>query len=297
MTQEVQAIVLNWNEPEQTIKCIASLKEQTYDNLHICLVDNNSTDESVDRIQQKFPDIDYRNASKNLGFAGGMNLGITESVNSGAEYTWILNNDIIIDEVDTLERLVSILSLYNADIVTPTILNQKGETWFEQGEISRWTGSSSHISGNQDSLDNEILINDYIPFCAALFDTSIFTKIGMLAEDYFMYYEDVDYCYRVSHTHNNLIVTATDVSVTHEVSSSSDGALGQLQTYYVYRNQLRFIKKFADDLHTLAPVLYLFSVMYGVSRRVFRLRPQSVISLLRGLVHGIQGKNGKGPYP
>jgi len=105
-TPKVSCIVLNWNGWEDTLRCLAALEDTTYKNLQMIVVDNHSTDDSVERIKNAHPDTLVIEASANLGFAGGNNLGIRYALENGTEYVWLLNNDTV-PAASALSELVS----------------------------------------------------------------------------------------------------------------------------------------------------------------------------------------------
>ena len=95
---KVTIIILNWNKAEDTIECLNSLHELSYNNSSIIVIDNASTDNSVQKIKQKFPDIMLISNKSNLGFCEGNNIGMRYAFQSGAEYIFLLNNDAVIEK-------------------------------------------------------------------------------------------------------------------------------------------------------------------------------------------------------
>src|ERR1700733_1333304 len=94
----VSVIVLNWNGWKDTLECLHSLQNLEYPSYQVIVVDNCSTDDSVFRIRQHFPDIQIIETGKNLGFAAGCNAGIARALAQRAEYVWLLNNDTTVDQ-------------------------------------------------------------------------------------------------------------------------------------------------------------------------------------------------------
>ncbi|MCX7596938.1 MAG: glycosyltransferase family 2 protein, partial [Fischerella sp.] len=94
---KVFVILLNWNGWQDTVKCIVSLKGLSYPNYEIVVLDNASTNDSVEQIRAAHPDVTLIETGANLGFAGGNNVGIRYALEHGAEYIWLLNNDTIVD--------------------------------------------------------------------------------------------------------------------------------------------------------------------------------------------------------
>src|SRR6266446_1270900 len=101
----VYVLVLNWNNWRDTNECLASLHGLDYDNWKVIVLDNGSTDGSVDRIRERFPEVEVMELSENLGFAKGNNAGIRAALERGADYVWLLNNDTTVDR-NALRALV-----------------------------------------------------------------------------------------------------------------------------------------------------------------------------------------------
>ena len=94
---KVTIILLNWNGKEDTIECLESLKHITYPNYEILLVDNGSTDGSVECFRERYPGMEIIENGENLGFAEGNNVGIRRAMDEGADYVLLLNNDTVVD--------------------------------------------------------------------------------------------------------------------------------------------------------------------------------------------------------
>ena len=103
----VVIIVLNWNGKEDTVECLRSLQQLSYQNFEILVVDNGSTDGSVAWFRQELPDITLAENNTNLGFAEGNNVGIRCAIRRGADYVLLLNNDTIVNK-DFLTYLVAV---------------------------------------------------------------------------------------------------------------------------------------------------------------------------------------------
>ena len=102
----VYIVLLNWNGWQDTLECMRSLRRIEYQNWHAVIVDNGSTDDSVERIKEACPNIPILETHKNLGFAAGNNAGIRLALNKGADYVFVLNNDTIVFP-DTISAFVA----------------------------------------------------------------------------------------------------------------------------------------------------------------------------------------------
>ena len=101
----VCCVIVNWNVWRDTLDCLASLLEQDYGNLQILVVDNGSTDDSVERIRSSFPEARLIETGKNVGFPSGCNVGLRAAFAGNAELVLVLNNDTVCPP-DTLRKLI-----------------------------------------------------------------------------------------------------------------------------------------------------------------------------------------------
>ncbi|MFH1456761.1 MAG: glycosyltransferase family 2 protein [Patescibacteria group bacterium] len=200
---KISIIIVNYNGQEFLSDCLESVLKSDYPSYEVILVDNNSSDESVNIVKNKFPQIKIIINKKNLGFAKANNIGIKQV---SGDAIFLLNNDTIIHK-----DLVKILSneLFSSEqigMVGPKIYflekgkkpdNQK-TIWFAGGKINWQKATSWHIAKNQD--DNNYIDEkkevDFITGCALMIKKEVINKIGLLDEKFFAYYEDADWCLR-----------------------------------------------------------------------------------------------------
>ena len=95
--KSVYVVVLNWNGWKDTLACVASLGLLEYDDFHVLIVDNGSTDESVEQIRLAMPTTEILETGANRGFGGGCNVGIRKALSRGADYIWLVNSDATVD--------------------------------------------------------------------------------------------------------------------------------------------------------------------------------------------------------
>jgi len=199
MKDLVYIIILNYNNWPDTLKCLQSIKKIDYPNYKIILVDNNS----AQKAEIFDPDIYIIYNSKNLGFAGGNNIGIKYALENKADYILLLNNDTIVSK-DFLTKLVKEANRdLRIGILGPKIyfVDQPKKIWFLGGKFSwfktRWTKGRGHLGYDIEvpqDFEKKPQKVDFITGCALLIKRQVIEKIGLLPEDYFFYYEDVDWC-------------------------------------------------------------------------------------------------------
>lgn len=245
----VMLVVLNWNGRDDTLRCLSSIKNLTYSNYSVVVVDNGSSDNSVSAIGDSFPDLRIIETGKNLGYAGGNNVGIKHALNNGADYILVLNNDTVV-ESSLLDSLVTASEvLPKPAIIGSAIyyLNDPDVLWYRGG---RWDSSKRKLihEGYGHPLDNKsptIREVDYVTGCALFAHRSIFEALGGFDESYFLTYEETDFCYRARSIGYRSFVT-TRAKLWHSVSASFGGSESPLIRYFMTRNSLLWAKNHLD---------------------------------------------------
>ena len=118
---KVFIVILNWNNWPETVLCLASLADLTFNSIEILVVDNGSTDASVKEIQTRFPRVSCLVNEENLGFGRGNNVGLKAALQKGADYILLLNNDTEVAP-DLIERLLEAFTQPEVGLVGPRIL-------------------------------------------------------------------------------------------------------------------------------------------------------------------------------
>jgi GT2 family glycosyltransferase len=243
--KKVHIILLNWNNEEDTLECIESLEEINYGNYKIIIVDNGSETKSVLKIEKKYPEMKIIKNKENLGFAGGNNVGIKYAIEDGADYVLLLNNDTTVEE-DFLEKLVEAGELDKENGLLGSKTNYHSEQnriWFAGGKVSWMKNKGTHIG--LDEIDqgqyDKIKEVDYLTGCCLLVKREVIEKIGVLEEDYFLYYEDTDFSLRAKNTGYKIMYIPKS-KIYHKISrSTKPGSSSYI--YYHTRNGLVMTKR------------------------------------------------------
>ncbi len=262
----VYIIVLNWNGWQDTSECIESCLKLAYPRYRILVVDNGSTDASILKLHERFPALDILQAGKNLGFAGGNNVGIRHALEQGADYVWLLNNDTIVDS-SALVELVNIANASDAiGIVGSKIFffSKPDVLWFAGGLIQHYRGTSIHrgLLEKDEGQYDEITEVDYITGCSLLIKREVVEKVGLMDERFFLLFEEADWNQRVKEQGYKILYIPFS-KVWHKVSSAI-GADSPSYYYYLIRNSLLFTLKHkpiyipAVTLGRLMDITYLF---------------------------------------
>jgi len=287
---KVVIIILNWNGCKDTIESLESLKKITYPNYEVIVIDNGSEGNDADILREKYKDyIKIIKNKENLGFTGGNNIGIKYAMNNGADFIMLLNNDVVVDK-RFLEPLIEIAeNNFKVGIVGPTIYFYKYPyiiNWVG-GTISFWKGLPIRFRGNDRFEEFETLIEtDYQDGCAMLVKKEVIEKVGILDEEYYLYYEDVDFCWRVRIAGYRILVARAS-KVWHKIASSTGGYESLACIYYSTRNRILFMKKHAKIYHWPT---FLFFFGYSIAIRIgkWSIKDKKMMGVkFKALINGI----------
>lgn len=233
----VSTIVLNWNNRQTIAHCLDSLLKQTYPAQEIILVDNGSTDGSLEEIRKQYEGkIRIITHPVNLGFAAGVNSGIDAAK---GRYIALLNSDAYVEEA-WLERMVSKMALSDETGMCACkiyltdrdhILDNTGEVIYRDG-LNRPRGRLQKDTGQYDASEDVLCPSG----CAALYRRRMLERIGSFDSRYFAYGEDLDVGLR-GRLAGYRAVYAPE-AIAHHALSGSTGDVSPLKAYYVERNRL-----------------------------------------------------------
>ena len=191
---KIFVVVLNYNGQDTIKMCLESVLQANYSNLEAVVVDNDSTDGSLELAKNLFSKFYFIKNETNIGFAAGNNIGIRFALEKMADYVFLLNNDAKIGK-DTLSELVQETERRkNVGIASSLIF--KGETseiWSSGGRI-KWLSMKALPASKLKS--KEPFETEYVSGCAMLIKKEVFRVVGLLDENFFLYYEDADFCLR-----------------------------------------------------------------------------------------------------
>ena len=267
----VSVILLNYNGWNDTVECIRSLQDITYNNYKIIIVDNSSTDDSSQIIRnyiKNIENIEFIQAEKNLGFSYGNNIGIKRALENKSKYICLLNNDTIVER-DFLEHLVKSLD-NNSDIGIATgkimCFSEREKIWSAGGYISEIKACGYHYGENEIDTGqyNEEREITFATGCLQLIRSELFAEIGLYDEDYFLYMEDTDFCYRTI-KHGYKINYVPKSKIFHKVNAST-GTGSKIALYYSNRNRIIFINKNITKVN-----LKICAIIYVIATRVIKM--------------------------
>ena len=256
----VTVIVLNWNGKDLTIECLESLKQVNYSNFNILVVDNGSTDGSVELLKEKFPEVSILVLEKNLGYAAGNNRGFDSLKPDQPEFVIFLNNDTIVDE-NFIEPLVKqLLTHKKASQTVPKIYyeNDPKLIWYAGGIVNLWTGSIYHLGIRQydGPAYSKTHKTKYATGCCFCMRYEEFKEFGGFDEIFPMYSEDVDLSLWIRAA-GKQVWFVPDSKIWHKVSASLGGAFSFGKIVRKARGIFLLIKKHANLVQWLTLIVLL----------------------------------------
>jgi GT2 family glycosyltransferase len=294
----VGVVVLNWNDADTTLRCLRSLADTTYSNRRIIVVDNASADGSVQRIASAWGDVDLIVNAANLGFTGGVNVGIRRAVEAGADYVWLLNSDAVTGP-DALGALVAAAEADpNIGLVSPVLHDpaQPDRPEFCLARFDPYARTATQTTDPAVARDWQVNHPDQIVLLgtALLIRRTLIETIGMLDPQFFAYVEDVDFSLRC-HGAGFTAVALPDVVVLHKFKQpvEAPASTPPYLHYFMTRNYLLLWRKLPR------PHLWRRSTLWFIRERLAQIarmqdQPAAIDAVLAGLWDGFRGIGG--PY-
>jgi len=290
----VYTLILNYNNYSDTIETIESVFSLDYDSNTIMLIENSTDEQIVKKIRLQFPFLEIIENKKNLGYAGGNNVGIQVALAHGAEYIFILNNDVILEK-DVLTKCIDAIKMSPGCAACQPLIS------FFNDRQNIWSAGTQIFLGyprlflNKKPIRREGIKNS--PFglvgCAILFKASAMQEVGLFDESLFIMHEETDWCIRANHRNFSLLIASNTVAY-HKISTTI-GLFSKEYLYYVGRNWLLVGKKnfsFFYYLYILATE-FLIRFPYYLYHVTKKGQIGMIKFYLKGLFDGIRGISGE----
>ncbi len=233
---KIALVVLNWNNPKDTLACLDSMTRLTYGSFEVYVVDNGSSDGSPERIGEAFPDVHMIRLPENRGYGGGMNEGIAAAFGGGSDYVLCLNNDMTFDP-GFLEPLVHAAG-GEGFVPFPAIYQgEDPERLDSAGNRLSYVGLTSLIAHGAKEA-SATATPDYTEL--PLLSRELLNRVGAYKEEYFAFYEDVDLSLRAQSAGWHLSLVP-ESRVYHRRGSTTRRVPG-LVSYYSIRNRLLMMR-------------------------------------------------------
>ncbi len=285
----VSIITVNYNQIEVTMDLLRSLQKISYQNIEIIVVDNNSQNDNFDLLKKEFPNVLLIRSNINRGFAGGNNLGLHFAK---GKYILFLNNDVVVTQ-GFIEPMVHLLESDNKiGMVSPKIrfyympdtIQYAGYTPMNKISLRQnLIGYKQKDSGQFDTTQATYSVHG----AAMMVPAQILKKVGLMAEVYFLYYEEHDWSFRIKKA--GFKVYYQPKSLVFHKESVSTGKNSSLKIYYITRNRILYARRNYNGLIFILNILYLVLIASPKNALLYLLQARFdlFIALLKGLFWNI----------
>lgn len=282
---DISFITINYNGLNDTIELIQSLKNHCKGfSFEIIVVDNGSRSNENTELSRLFPDITIIRSDINLGFSGGNNLGI---IKANGRYLFLINNDTFLID-DSLSELVKFMDINdNAAAASPKIKFKTPENTIQ---------FAGYTSLSKFSIRNKLIgyfEQDYgqytVPYetpythgAAMILRRSVIKEVGLMPEIFFLYYEELDWCTKMTNKGFSLWFVPAATVIHKESRSTGQGSY--LRTYYIVRNRLLYSWRNRCGIERMLSMIYLIMIAIpkGIIQSFLNRRPDLIRSHING---------------
>jgi len=279
---ELSIITINYNGLKDTCALIETIPFN--DKMEVIVVDNASANDEVSEIQKRFPYVTIIKSDKNLGFAGGNNIGIKAS---RGKYLFLINNDTIFKEFKVKPLIDRLESSDNIGIVCPKIRFAWGNypiQYTGYTPLSKITVRNQAVGfGEEDKGQYETAHpTPYAHGAAMLIKREALEKVGLMPECYFLYYEELDWSMMFTRAGYQIWYEPT-CTIYHKESQTT-GQNSPLRTYYITRNRLLLVKRNYEGFYKYMAYCYLIGLV--IPRDIFKTGLKGQYGLLKATLKG-----------
>jgi len=260
----IGVVTVTFNSASVIHDFINSLLKQTHTGFVAYIVDNASSDETLQWLAEYHDArvVVVRNPT-NVGVAEGNNIGIRAALRDACASVLLINNDTKFAP-DLLSELDEGLGKYQSDMVVPKIFyfDEPDRIWCAGGYFARIRGSAGHFGEDrkdEGQFDRSRLVH-YAPTCCMLIKREVFEKIGLMDANYFVYFDDADFCYRAYKAGIKLFYVSS-ARLFHKVASLT-GIESDFSIRYGVRNRVYYVLKNLPEWHVLflLPALQIYVI-------------------------------------
>lgn len=295
MTQTIErklrVVIPTFNRADDLLACLESLREAGVEEEQVIVVDNNSQDRTVQAVREHFPNIDLHVNEKNLGASGASNVGFKHALEQGADLILRLDSDTIVAR-DFLLPLLNAAEDPRIGVLSPKIyyLEPPDEIWYAGADANPWHfGAVNQHRHKKDAPENNFPREvDYVWAACMLIKHEVLESLGGFDLDFFVYFEEVDFCRRVEALGYTLIFIP-ESHIWHKVGSSAENTW---TAYHWNKSKMLLYRKHArNPIHRFT--LVLFAYTYALFNPIIKKRAGNrgpLKDALRGLKDGLKVK-------
>jgi GT2 family glycosyltransferase len=247
VSRRVVAVIVHWQDPEDTLGCVESIADDP--DVETIVVDNGSREPVGPLLAARAPHATCILSERNLGYAGGANLGMRAALARGADVVLLLNNDVRVLPGATAAALRVLDADARVAVVGAKVLTREDPSrlWLAWGRVT-WRQSLVALEGADVPDGPRFAVErdvEWIGGCTMWFRAAALERIGLLDEEFFAYHEEVDWCVRAGEA-GCRVVYAPDAVVTHTGRGTAGGSRSvRIRKYFAARNTILFARKHA----------------------------------------------------
>ena len=293
---KIGVYICNYNGKDFTIGCINSLYEQSVESFDICVVDNASTDGTVDAIVSKFPNVKIIANAENLGGAGGFDNGLKDGINKGYEYLVLLDNDVLLDKNLLLNMYEYMESHKDVGIVgAKVMIMDMPDTIQDYGDFLDFKKFKERnaYSMEKDTSDlPDVNECDYVPTCCVMVRRGALIDSGTMPADNFIYYDDIELSHKMKL--KGWKVCALGCAKVWHKGGFRKAAVNTFSRYYFLRNRLNFFAKYINEeqveIFVEQSLDEIFNLLYGFNAKNAKELFETIFYAYDDFIHGVRGK-------
>lgn len=276
MEKSISIITINYNNSKDTFRFLRSIDKLKKSNVEVIVVDNASEENIVPVLGTYFPHIKVIRSEQNLGFAGGNNLGLTIATGN---FIYFVNNDTVFLE-DHMEDLAqNLIDHPEIGAISPQLINPDGTIQFQgKSAMNPVTGRTRDLRFNAKGL----VPTAYIHGGAVMIRRDTLNEVGLMPEQYFLYYEELAWAEQIKSAGYELCINL-DHEIIHDESSTTS-KISELKTYFMARNRVLFMR-----IHTgrYFPLFLFYFLVLAVPKYLWNHVSKKEYGNLKAVIAGI----------
>ncbi len=284
----VSIITVNYNNTSVTLELLSSIERLSIADIEVIVVDNGSKENPATVLSSQYPWVRFIRSDKNLGFAGGNNLGITHAT---GDYLFFINNDTEF-KTDIIPQMVSVFKKNpHIGVLCPVIYyfeEPRQVQYSGYTDVNRLTGRNEVLTQPATAKEGWPILTSYAHGAAMMIPRKVIEKAGMMPENYFLYYEEFDWCEKIKES-GYYIAVETGSAFYHK-ESRTVGAIGELKSYFMSRNRILFMRRNSTPKEAFFFLLYFTFVVTPkeIFRFSIRMQWKNIVAHVAGILWNLR---------
>lgn len=298
--KKVGIVICNYNKEDAVLDCIQSILESEFTDFDLYVVDNGSTDNSVQKIKEKYgKELVLLENQENLGGSGGFNTGLRVVYEKGYPYVMCVDNDALLDEKAVGNLYEFLESHPEAGMAGAKVYHLEMPDYVQQFgqkiDFEHFCTEVHYYNEPEDGSMPEYLYVDAVAACSLMVKRLVIDKIGFMPEENFLYWDDTEWCYRCNLA-GYKVASVGSAKALHAMGAKKE-IVNTFPTYYAWRNWIVFFAKYAPeaDLEHMAEIFLesIFQNVYEGLHSGSKNRTKTVMLAFDDAIHGVMGKAGE----